>query len=95
MMRSTAGVYVSAFHIAVFALLLAGCTHGGMCVKPRITLLAAAPGPAGGQQSSEEWIRDFERRRRRLLERLEDKMDELRRRLERNEGPRSLLASCG
>lgn len=95
MMRSTVWVYVSVLHIALFALLLPGCTHGGMSMAPQTTLLAAAPGPADGQHSSEEWIRDFERRRRRLLERLEDKMDELRRRLERNEGPRSLLASCG
>jgi hypothetical protein len=68
----------------------------GLSEEPAGSMLAAAPPQSTGQQTPEGWVREFDRRRERLIDRLDSRMDELRRRLERNQGPAKMMtANCG
>lgn len=94
-MRASVSAAVAALNAAAGILLWIGLPNGGMNVVPEITLLAAAPQPSASQPSPEEWIKSFDRRRERLLDRLDGRLEELRRRLERTGSPERLLATCG
>lgn len=94
-MRAGIIAAIAALNAAAGILLWTGWPHGGIDVMPEVTLLASATQPSAGQQSPEEWIRSFDRRRERLLDRLDGRLEELRRRLQRVGGPEKLLATCG
>ncbi|HNY42930.1 MAG TPA: hypothetical protein PKJ41_21175 [Bryobacteraceae bacterium] len=86
---------------AALCLVLVGVLFGGwvqlrLFDEPWTQTLVAAASHAGGQQVPEEWIKEFDRRRDRLIERLDGKMERLRKRLEGSQGPSKLmLANCG
>lgn len=80
------------------ALLSAGVTSWVWTQPPGGTqriLRAEANPPSGEAPAPDEWIRDFDRRCERLIDRLDGRMETLRRRLERHHRGPSLLAKCG
>jgi hypothetical protein len=94
--RSGAPYGGAALGLALSAALAVGWVQIGLAEQPAALMLAAAPQQNSGSQTPEGWVREFDRRRERLIDRLESRMDELRRRLERNHGPaKMMIASCG
>ncbi len=59
-------------------------------------LMVAADAPTIVQEFPDAWIREFDLKRERLIERLDGKMDDLRRKLERRQSrAKVMLAICG
>ena len=87
---------VVALIVLTLGLLTMGLADERIAPAPVQILMAEARGAAIVQELPDAWIRDFDRKRDRLIERLDGKMDNLRRRLERRQSrTKVLLAICG
>gem|GEM_PF-4877125 len=89
---------VTAARVA-FALALSGAGAAGWVGLQHPAAIRSglrAPAPlAAAARAPEAWIQDFDRRRKRLIDRLDGRMERLRRRLDRHQGAAALLARRG
>ncbi len=86
----------AALIVLTLGLLTMGHADERIAPDPVQLLMVEAGAPASVQEFPEAWIREFDRKRERLLERLDGKMNDLRRKLERRQGrAKVLLAICG
>ena len=82
--------------VLTLGLLTMGWADERIAPAPVWILMAEAGAPAIVQEFPDAWISEFDRKRERLLERLDGKMDNLRRKLERRQSrTKVLLAICG
>ena len=80
--------------VLTLGLLAIGWAGDAAADRGTIALMASSDGPGLSQEMPENWIREFDRRRQRLLERLDNRMEELRRRIDRRTASgRGMLAA--
>ena len=82
--------------VLTLGLLTMGWASERIVPAPVRILMAEAGAPTDVQELPDAWIREFDRKRERLIERLDGKMDNLRRKLElRQSRAKVMLAICG
>ncbi len=76
---------VVALVVLTLGLLTMGWADARIAPDPEHLLMVAAGAPMSGQEFPDAWIREFDRKRERLIERIDGKTDVLRRKLERRQ----------